>query len=679
MPGMNRPGAPVPVPVLCDRTRGSMPRTPVRRLALPVLFLLLAGAARAETPLIPREVLFGNPERTEPRISPDGKRLAWLQPDRGVLQVWVQTLGQDDAAAVSADRERPIRHFLWGEDGRTVLYLQDVKGNENWHLFGVDLQTRQVRDLTPFEGVRVDLVADSPRRPSEVLVEMNLQDRSRSDVYRIDLRTGAVVLDTKNPGRVIAWAATDDLVVKAGLGTLPDGGWEIRVRDSAKGPWRTLTRVGPDDTLQLHDLSADAKSVFYTTSVGAETGRVVQRALSGGPEKVLSSSPEVDPSTVWMHPTRHVVQGVVFEPGVPAWTLIDPTVKKDFDIFPHLGRGFPEVVSRDRADRTWIVALRDAQGPTRYFSLDRTSLQAKQLFVDRPKLESAPLAEMRPVRFPARDGLMLHGFLVRPVDATAAGPLVLFVHGGPWSRDHWGFNPSAQWLANRGYAVLLVNYRGSTGYGRKFLNAGNRQWGKDMHTDLLDAVDWAVKEKVAEKGRTAIMGGSYGGYATLAAATLSSDVFRCGVDLVGPSNLFTLLKSIPPYWKPIRAMFDRRMGNIDDPADRQLLESASPLFSADRIRMPLLIGQGANDPRVKQAESEQIVAALEKRGLGVTYVLYPDEGHGLARPENALDFSARAEAFLGQHLGGRVEPLQGERVPGSTAVVKIVAPRTAAN
>ncbi len=653
-----------------------MVRTSVRRLTLTVL--LLAAAARAEAPLIPREVLFGNPERTRPQLAPDGKRLAWLQPDKGVLQIWVQTLGKEDAAPVSADCQRPIRRFRWVQDSRTIVYLQDVKGDENWHAFSVDLASKQVRDLTPFDGVRAGIVADSPRRPNELLVEMNLQDRSRMDVYRVDLRTGAVVLDTRNPGTVTDWAATDDLVIKAGVASLPDGGEELLVRDSAKGAWRALTRVGPDDRLELLDLTADGKSVFYVTSAGAETGRVVQRALAGGPEKVLASNAEVDPSDVSVHPTRHVIEGVMFEPGLPVWTLLDPTVKKDFDVFPHIARGFPEIVSRDRADRTWILAFRDAQGPTRYFSFDRTSLQGTFLFADRPKLESAGLPEMKPVQFPARDGLPLHGYLTRPVGATAAGPMVLFVHGGPWGRDRWRFDPYAQWLANRGYVVLQVNFRASAGYGRKFLNAGNRQWGKAMQTDLLDAVDWAVKEGVAEKGRVAIMGGSYGGYATLAAAAFTPDAFRCGVDIVGPSNLFTLLKSVPPYWKPMRAMFDRRIGNPDDPADKALLESESPLFSADKIRMPLLIGQGANDPRVKQAESEQIVAALEKRGLGVTYVVYPDEGHGFARPENTMDFNARSEAFLAQYLGGRSEPMQGERIPGSTAVVKVIAPRTAA-
>ena len=652
-----------------------MARPPLRRFALAVLLVVVA--ARAETPLIPREALFGNPERTKPAISPDGKRLAWLQPDQGILQVWVQTLGKDDATAVSADRQRPIRKFQWGQDGQTILYIQDVKGNEDWHVYAVDLESKQVRDLTPYEGVHAGIVADSPRHPTEILVELNLQDRARMDVHRIDLKTGEVTLDTRNPGTVSSWAATDDLVVKAGVATRANGGEELLVRDSAKEAWRTLTRGGPDDTVELLALTADGKAVLYITSAGAPTARVVQRALSGGPEKVLASNPEVDPADVSVHPTRHVVEGVVFEPGLPAWTLLDPTVKKDFDVFPHISRGFPEVVSRDRADRTWVVSFRDAQGPTRYFTFDRTTLQGKLLFVDRPKLEGAPLSERKPVHFPARDGLPLHGYLTRPVGATSAGPMVLFVHGGPWGRDRWKLDTQAQWLADRGYAVLQVNYRGSRGYGRKVLNAGNRQWGKAMQTDLLDAVNWAVKEGVAQKDRLAIMGGSYGGYATLAAAAFSPDVFRCGVDLVGPSNLFTLLRSVPPYWKPMRSIFNRRIGNIDEPADKQLLESASPLFSADKIKMPLLIGQGANDPRVKQAESEQIVAALDKHGLGVTYVVYPDEGHGFARPENAIDFNARAESFLGQYLGGRVEPLAGERIPGSAAVVKVVAPRTA--
>jgi dipeptidyl aminopeptidase/acylaminoacyl peptidase len=647
----------------------------MRRLTIAAL--LAASVAWAEPPpLIPREALFGNPERTRARLSPDGKQLAWLQPDKGVLQIWTQTLGTGQPVVVTAERKRPIRVFEWAEDSKSLLYQQDSDGDENFHVYRVDLQTKNVRDLTPFQGVRAEIAALSYKKPGQILVAMNLRDRALLDVYRVDLRTGATDLDTTNPGDIVGWAATDDLMVKAAQAALPDGGWEIRVRDGARSPWRSLTRVGSDNELELEDLTADGRSVFYKTSVGANTGRVVQRPLAGGPERLIANNPEVDPSEVWLHPTKHIVQGVVFEPGLPSWTLIDPTVKKDFDVLAHVARGFPEVVSRDRADRTWIVAFRDARGPTRFYSFDRTTLKGTFLFTDRPQLESAPLVDVQPIGFPARDGLPLRGYLTRPLGAAGPTPMVLLVHGGPWGRDVWAFDRWVQWLANRGYSVLQVNYRGSTGYGRAFLNAGNRQWGKAMHTDLLDGVEWVVKEGVADRGKVGIMGGSYGGYATLAGATFSPDVFRCGVDIVGPSNLFTLIHSVPPYWKPLRGVFDRRVGNVDDPADKAMLEAASPLFSADRIRIPLLIGQGANDPRVKQAESEQIVAAMEKRGLPVTYVLYSDEGHGFARPENSLDFNARAEAFLAQYLGGRAEPMQGERLPGSTASVKVVAART---
>jgi dipeptidyl aminopeptidase/acylaminoacyl peptidase len=649
--------------------------TPVRRLALAVLLLSLG--ARAEPPLIPREVLFGNPERTRTRLSPDGKRLAWLQPQKGVLQIWVQTLGKDDAAPITGEGHRQIAYFEWAQDGRSLIYGQDADGDENWHLYTVSLDSKAVRDLTPFEGVRSELVADSRRRPSEILVAMNRENRSRMDVYRVDLRTGTMLLDTRNPGTVIEWAATDDFQVRAGLAGLPDGGQEILVRDGPKAPWRSLTRVGPEDTLLLLDLTADGRSVLYVTSVGGDTSRIVQRAFAGGREKTLASNPEVDPGDVWIHPSRHVVQGVVFEPALPAWTLLDPTVKKDFDLFPHLARGLPQVVSRDHADGTWIVAFEDAQGPRRYFSFDRTSLQGRFLFSDRPALDPASLAEVKPVRFAARDRLPLRGYLTRPIGASGAGPLVLRVHGGPWLRDSWRLDPEVQWLANRGYSVLQVNFRGSSGYGRKFLNTGNRQWGKAMQNDLLDAVDWAVREGVADRTRVAIYGAGYGGYATLAAAAFSPVVFRCGVEVAGPSNLVTYLRNAPAYLQARQARRKLRVGDPDDEADKAMLESVSPLFSADKIRMPLLVAQGANDPRVKQVESEQIVAALEKNGVPVVYALYPDEAHGFARPENEMDFHARAEAFLAQHLGGRAEPLQGDRVPGSTAVVKVVPARTA--
>jgi dipeptidyl aminopeptidase/acylaminoacyl peptidase len=633
----------------------------------------VAAPAKAPPALISREILFGNPERAAPELSPDGKRLGWLAPDKAnVLQVWVKTVGKDDDAMVTADKRRGIRRYFWAEDSNTILFLQDSDGDENYHVYAVDLAARSVRDLTPYQGVRAELEAKSHKHPGRVLVTMNLRDRKLFDVYRVDLKTGALELDTTNPGDVQGWQETDDLFVKGAQAGLPDGGTEVRVRDSPRSPWRVLVSAPATEILYLVDFTADGSGVFLMTSLGRDTARLVQRPVKAGAEKVVAESAASDVIDAVIHPTRHVVQAALFDPGMPFWMVVDPSVRPDFDALAQAAPGAFKIASRDRADKTWLVGYTLDQGGVRYYRWDRASRTAQFMFAAQPKLDGAPLAPMTAVDFPARDGLKLRGYLTRPLDAQGPGPLVLLVHGGPWARDAWGYDPYAQWLANRGYAVLQINFRGSTGFGKAFLHAGDKEWGKKMHTDLIDGVDWAVKQGVADPKKLAIMGGSYGGYSALAGATFTPDVFRASVDIVGPSNLFTLLASIPPYWQTVRSMFMVRIGNPDDPKEKDALRAASPLFSVDRIKIPILIGQGANDPRVKVAESEQIVAAMEKKGLAVTYVLYPDEGHGFARPENRIDFNARTELFLQKQLGGRAEPLPGDRIPGSTAVVKVV-------
>ena len=348
-------------------------------------------------------------------------------------------------------------------------------------------------------------------------------------------------------------------------------------------------------------------------------------------------------------------------------------MKADFEGISKLAEGDFTVGSRDQADKNWLVVFSTDRGPVKYYAWDRDAKKGTFLFTARPKLEGLQLSEMKPVVIKTRDGLNMHAFLTLPAGLPAKNlPMVLFPHGGPWARDVWGYNSYAQWLSNRGYAVLMPNFRGSTGYGKKFLHAGDKQWGLKMHDDLIDAANWAVKQGYVDPKRIAIMGGSYGGYATLAGMTFTPDYFACGVDIVGPSNLKTLIGSIPPYWKPMRSMFDTRMGNVDDPKDAELIKNASPLFKANQIKKPLLIGQGANDPRVNKAESEQIVDAISKNGGSVTYVIYSDEGHGFARPENSIDFNARAENFLSQCLGGRAQPMTGDRQPGSTATVRVL-------
>lgn len=625
-------------------------------------------------PLISRDILFGNPERAQPRLSPDGQRLAWIAPDKkNVLQVWVKTVGKDDDKMVTADKKRGIRLYFWAEDNKTLLYQQDNDGDENFHIYGVDLASGNVRDFTPFQGVRAGVADLSRDFPDEVLIEANIRNRELMDVHRLNLKTGALTLDTENPGDVAGWGTDAKFQVRAAQVQTPDGGTEIRVRDDVKAPWKTLLKVGPDEILDFEDFSLDGKSVFLKSSIGSDTARLVERNLATGAEKVLAVSPEVDAGNVMIHPKSHVVQAVSFAPGRATWKVLDPSVQADFDAIAKLHSGDFGIVNRTSKDDAWLVGFTSDRGPVTWYKWDRTAKEGTVLFSAQPKLEGLALAEMKPVVIKSRDGLNLNSYLTLPVGLPPKNlPMVLFVHGGPWARDGWGYNSTAQWFANRGYAVLQPNYRGSTGYGKKFLYSANRQWGLKMHDDLIDAVKWAVAQGYADPKKIAVFGGSYGGYAALAAATFTPDAFACNVDIVGPSNLKTLIGSIPPYWKPMRAVFDVRMGNVDDPKDAELIRNASPLFKADKIVRPLLIGQGANDPRVNVKESEQIVDAIEKNKGSVTYVVYSDEGHGFARPENRIDFNARSEKFLSGCLGGRFEPMEGDRISGSTAVVKVV-------
>ena len=639
--------------------------------------MALASAATAAAelpPLIPREILFGNPEKAAPQFSPDGKTLSWLAPDaKNVLQVWVKSLGKDDARVITADKKRGIRQYAWAENSRVVLYLQDADGDENWHIYGVGLDGKDARDFTPGPKLQARITGTDPAFPDTVLVSLNKRNPALHDVYRLDVNSGLLTLDTENPGDVAGFAADAKFQVRGAQVMTPDGGTEIRVRDDAKSPWKTAVKVGPDEILSLVGFSADGGSLYLMSSVGRDTAAVVARDLKTGRETVIAASDAVDAGGVIVHPTRHIIQAVSFAPGRSTWTVVDPSIAADIEGIKSLNDGDFNVLSRDTADKTWLVGFTSDRGPIRYYSWDRDARKGTFLFVHQPKLEGLTLSKMEPVVIDSRDGLKLNAYLTLPAGAEPKNlPMVLLVHGGPWARDQWSYNPSAQWFANRGYACLMVNYRGSTGYGKKFLYAGNRQWGLKMHDDLLDSVDWAVKKGYADPKKVAIYGGSYGGYAALAGVTFTPEVFACGVDIVGPSNLKTLIGSIPPYWKPMRATFDVRMGNVDSPGDAELIAAASPLFKADKIVRPLLIGQGAKDPRVNQAESEQIVEAIAKAGGKATYVLYPDEGHGFRRPENSIDFNARAEEFLGRHLGGRVEPLSGERYPGSTAIIRKV-------
>jgi dipeptidyl aminopeptidase/acylaminoacyl peptidase len=617
------------------------------------------------TQLIPRTVLFGNPERTSPRLSPDGDRLAWIAPRDGVLNVWVAPVrvdpGQQDAVdwaaaeVVTDDRDRGIRMFTWAHDGRHLLYIQDTGGDENWRLHDVDLETGQSRDLTPFSDVQVQIVASNKKFPTEILIGLNRDNPQLHDVYRLDLLTGDLTLVEKNPG-FAGWEADDDLVVRAAYAPLPDGSMNLMVRDQAGGEWRLLMTFAPDDAggSGVVSFSQDGQSLLVITPADANTSRLLRVDVATGTTEVLAEDPEADVDGVELHPDTLEPQFVTVLKDREEFIVLDPAIEADLKAVRALHPGDPSIGGREQASSPWLVTFSNDAGPVAYFVYDPATRGGRFLFDARPELNHYELAAMEPISFTSRDGLTIHGYATFPPGADRSNlPAVLNVHGGPQVRDEWGWNPEAQWLANRGYLCVQVNYRGSTGYGKDFVTAGDHEWGAKMHDDLIDAVDYIVGQGWADRDQVAIYGGSYGGYAALVGAAFTPDVFRCAVDIVGPSNLKTLLETIPPYWTPMIAQLYKRVGNPETEAD--FLWSRSPLSRARDIRIPLLIAQGANDPRVKQAESEQIVAALKEAGIDYEYMLFPDEGHGFAKPENRLKFYAAAERFLARYLGGRFE------------------------
>ena len=635
------------------------------------LALSFAAAASAELPsLIPREVLVGNPEKAAPQISPDGTRLAYLAPsDKGVLNVWVRTIGKTDDTQVTNDTHRGIRIHFWAEDGKHLLYLQDIGGDENWHVYSVDLESKVVRDLTPFQGIRAQGIVTDKNFPNQILVGLNLRDRKVFDMHRVDLTTGAVVADTQNPGDVVGWLTDSAFQIRAAAAMNPkDGSTTLRVRDGKDAAWRDLITWPFGENGDAHAFTADGKTLYVNSSLGSDTTRLaVVDAATGKELKVLAQNPKVDVGQVIINEDSKVVEAVGFDYLRNEWTVLDPSVKPDYDALAKLHRGNMSLISRDRANRNWLVAYDNDEGPVAYYAYNRDSKRGELLFVNRPKLAEYTLARMEPVVIKARDGVELVSYLTLPVGVEPKNlPFVLNVHGGPWGRDSWGYDAEAQWFANRGYATLQVNFRASTGFGKNFLNAGNLQWGAKMQDDLTDAVKWAIAKGIADPKKVCIYGGSYGGYATLAGLVFTPELYVCGVDIVGPSNIKTLLQAIPPYWAPLKKMFTLRIGDAEN--DEAINKKMSPLFHVDKAKAPLIIAQGANDPRVNIKESDQMVEAMRAKGLPVTYIVYTDEGHGFARPTNRLDFYGRVDEFLAKHLGGRMEPWQ--EIKGSSASVR---------
>ncbi|MEA2489192.1 MAG: hypothetical protein QOH21_984 [Acidobacteriota bacterium] len=646
------------------------------------IFLLSTFTAAAELPkLIPRETLFGVPPKAWPKLSPDGKRLAYIAADdKGVANVWVQPAEGGEAKLLTHER-RPVWDYDWSADGTRIFFGQDGDGDENMHVFSADFATGNVRDLTPFRGVKAQHFAVSAAHPNEMLVELNLRDRRLFDVHRVNLETGAIVLEAQNPGDVNSWMTDWNFVVRGATAFDTNGQTIVRVRDNANAPWRDVVTMPFEQATMMGQLAgasviggfaADGKSLYIASALHSNTARIERiDARTGETLEVVAEHPKADAGEVapevMFDPRTHTLQAVRFIYQTSEWRYLDKRFGEDLESIARQTGRFARVISRSMDDARWIVSTESGNAPNTYYTYDRATKKLTLLFDEGEALKGYTLATPKPVILRARDGRELVSYLTLPPGSTGRNlPLVLLTHGGPWARDWDRYDPEVQLFANRGYAVLQVNFRGSTGLGLDYYNAGNNQVGLAMSDDILDGVRWAIKEGIADPKHIVAYGASMGGYASVRAITKEPQMFSCAVDYVGITELRSAVAAFPPYWVAARNRWIRRMGDVltDDALNRRL----SPFYDVSKIEVPILVASGANDVRARLEHAEIFVKTLRDAKRDVTFVVYPDEGHGFGRPENNFDYYGRVEEFLSRCAGGRAEPWK--KIEGSTAEVR---------
>ncbi|MBS3945636.1 MAG: prolyl oligopeptidase family serine peptidase [Melioribacter sp.] len=640
----------------------------MKKLTLGLFMILFSSVIFAQLPpIIDREIFFGDPELAGAQISPDGKYITFLKPFNGVRNIWVKERNQkfEEARPLTADTKRPIGNYFWSYDSKYVLYVQDQGGNENFRIYAVDPSQKgdpvpHARDLTPLENVRAMIIDLPKQRPDEIMVGLNDRNPQLHDVYKLKISTGERTLIRKNEENIAGWMTDIDGNLRIGIRQTEDGGSEILKIKGEK--LESIYKVTSEETANPVRFTPDGKSFYLISNKGdnIDKAELLLFDLNSGKTKLVEKDPmnEVDiASAVFSDKTNELIATVY----VGAKRRVYPKTKEFENVYNTLKKLLPEgdvnLSSSTEDENLWIVSVSRDVDPGSTYLYDKKAGKVELLYKSRPTLPTEYLAPMEPFSYKARDGMTIHGYLTLPKGIEHKNlPVVMFVHGGPWARDFWGYNPYAQFLANRGYAVFQPNFRGSTGYGKKYLNAGNKQWGTgSMQHDITDAVKYLIGKGIADPKRVAISGGSYGGYATLAGLAFTPDLYACGFSIVGPSNIITLLNSIPPYWAPIRKTFAIRVGDMDKPDELEMLKKQSLLNSADKITAPLYVVQGANDPRVKKAESDQIVVALRDLKRDVEYMVAPDEGHGFAGLENRLAMVVAMERFLAKHLNGRVQ------------------------
>jgi dipeptidyl aminopeptidase/acylaminoacyl peptidase len=613
----------------------------------------LVVGANAQAPLIPLNDFFRNPEKVAFRISPDGKHLAFMQPWENRLNIFVQEIGKTEEVQVTFSKERDIQGYFWKNDNRLV-FLQDKGGNENFHLFAVDKDGKNQKELTIGDDVRAEIIDDLFENENEMIVGLNKRNPEFYDAYRININTGELTMVGENPGNITGWLTDNAGIIR--IATTTDGiNAGVLYRNSEKEPFSEFITTNFKESFSPLYFDFDDKTLLVASNIGRDRTSIVKYDPIKKKEiSTMFEHPEVDVSNVLRSRKRKVITGVAYETDRSHYQFFD---KQREELQKKLDKRFPgyEVAlsGQNRNENKLLITVSSDRSYGSYYFYDLTTGSFTKLADISPWLKEDDLAEMKPIKYIARDGKVINGYLTLPKGVPAKNlPVVINPHGGPWARDEWGFNPEVQFLANRGYAVLQMNFRGSVGYGRKFWESSFKQWGKTMQDDITDGVNWMISQGFADPKRIAIYGASYGGYATLAGITFTPDLYVCAVDYVGVSNLFTFMSTIPPYWKPYLDMMYEMVG--DPEKDKELMTAASPVFHVDKIKCPLFIAQGANDPRVAKAESDQMVEALKKRGIDVPYMVKDNEGHGFGNEENRMDFYKEMERFFGKYLGGRV-------------------------
>jgi len=614
------------------------------------LILLVAPMVVAQSPkTIPVRDFFKNPEKAYFQISPDGNYISFTQPFESRMNVFVQKRGSEEIKRVTSITDRDISEYYWKGNDR-ILYMKDFGGDENFHLFSVDKNGIGEKDLTPFEGTKVHLVDDLEDHDTDVLIGMNIRNKEIFDVYRLNTITGETTMVAENPGNIVGWQTDHDGKIR--IASTTDGvNTSILYRATEQDTFKTIMTTNFKESFSPLFFTFDNQNIYAASNLGRDKSVIVKYDIANNKEiEVLFSDPDYDVEGLSYSRKRKVLTEINYTTWKPIRKYLDKETEKTY---AELEKKFPGyevyLTFHNKSEDIYICRLYNDRTMGSYYLYEKNGSKLTKLADRNPWLKESDMAEMKPISYKTRDGLTIHGYLTVPKGMPQKNlPVVVNPHGGPWYRDSWTFNPEVQFLANRGYAVFQMNFRGSTGYGKAFWESSFKQWGKTMQDDITDGVNWLIKEGIADPKRIAIYGGSYGGYATLAGVTFTPDLYACAVDYVGVSNLFTFLKTIPPYWKPMLDMMYEMVG--DPQKDSILLTSSSPVFHVDKIKVPLMVAQGAKDPRVNIDESNQIVDALKKRGVDVEYLVKENEGHGFANEENRFDFYEAMEQFLAKHM-----------------------------